>query len=147
MGQFAVGVDDTTEHLTVAEVSGQPVAPLTHASPLPQVPTTVVKTETSEILYTDTPRLLSSPTYFAMSASPALSSRHSPAVASAAAQPAAEVTGKMSAVQPTTQLVWEADTDGAQPSADSTADGGHSAAAFAALISPRASCCLCIQES
>jgi len=90
----ATGVDNMTEHLTVAEVSGQPFAPLAHASPLPQVPTTDVKTETSEILYTDTPRLLSSPTYSAMSASPALSSRHSPAVASAAAQPAAELTGR-----------------------------------------------------
>ena len=77
-----------------------------------------------------------------MSASPALSSRHSPALASAVAQPAAEVDGMMSAIQPTTQLVWEADTDGAQPVADSTADDGHCAAAFAALISPGASCCL-----
>ncbi len=142
IGRVAIGVDNMTEHVTVAEVSGQPFAPLTHASPLPQVPTTDVKTETSDILYTDTPRLLSSPTYSAMSASPPLSSRHSPAVASAAAQPAAEADEKMSASQPTTQLVWEADTDGAQPVADSTADGGHTAAAFAALISPGASCCL-----
>jgi len=138
----ATGVDNMTEHLTVAEVSGQPFAPLAHASPLPQVPTTDVKTETSEILYTDTPRLLSSPTYSAMSASPALSSRHSPADASAAAQPAAEVNDKISAIPSTTQLVWEADTDGSQPVADPTADAGHNAAAFAALISPGASCCL-----
>ena len=142
MVRVAIGVDNMTEHLTVAELSGQPFASLRHASPLPQVPTTGVKTETSEILYTDTPRLLSSPTYSAMSASPALSSRHSPAVASAAAQPAAEDDEKMSAIQPTTQLVWEADTDGAQPVADPTADDGHTAAAFAALISPGASCCL-----
>ena len=127
-----------TEQLMVAEVSGQPFVPLTHASPLCQVPSTDVKTETSEVLYTDTPRLLSSPTYSAMSASPA---RHSPATASAAAQPAAEVDEKMSAIQPTTPLVWEADTDGTQP-ADSIADDGHTAAAFAALISPGASCCL-----
>ncbi|KAL0024480.1 hypothetical protein WJX77_008530 [Trebouxia sp. C0004] len=125
-----------TEHLTVTEVSGQPFAPLEHASLLPQVPATDVKTETSEIMYTDTPRLLSSPTYSAMSASRALSSRHSPAVASAAAQPAAELDGKMCAITPTTQLVWEADADGAQPVADSTADCGHTAAASAALISP-----------
>ncbi len=142
MGRVAIGLDRTTEQLTLAEVSGQPFAPLTHASSLPQVPTTDVQTEASEILYTDTPRLLSSPTYSAMSASPALSSRHSPAAASAAAQPAAEVNEKMSAIPPTTQLVWEADTGGSQPVADSAADGGYTAAAFAALISPRASCCL-----
>ena len=142
MDRVAIGVDSSTEHLTVAEVGGQPFAPLTHASPLPQVPTTDVKTEASEILYTDTPRLLSSPTYSAMSASPALSSRHSPADASAAAQPAAEVNDKISAIPSTTQLVWEADTDGSQPVADRTADAGHTAAAFAALISPGASCCL-----
>lgn len=140
MDRVAIGVDSTTEQLTVAEVGGQPFAPLTHASPLPQVPTTAVETEASEILYTDTPRLLSSLIYSAMSASPALSSRHSPAEASAAAQPAAEI--KMSAIPPTTQLVWEADTDGSQPVADSTAVDGHTAAAFAALISPGASCCL-----
>lgn len=58
MGRVAIGVDNMTERLMVAEVSGQPFAPLTHASPLPQVPTTDVKTETSEIVYTDTPRLL-----------------------------------------------------------------------------------------
>ena len=96
-----------------------------------------------DILYTNTPRLLSGPSYSAKSASPTLSAGHSPRALEVA--PAAHLNSFAMQdsfnCQPSTQIVWEAETGGRQQKpANSVADGNHSGAAVATLISPGVSC-------